>query len=46
MYLAKLHEKILKYFSSDSFKKHTIGFDSDFQRVLESPATLSNGLLV
>ena len=46
VYLPKLLENILKYYCLDLFKEITIDFNYCFHTTRESPASLSNGLLV
>ena len=46
IYLPKWHENIMKYYRLNSFKEITIGFNHSLQMTSESPASLSNGLLV
>ena len=46
IYLPKLYENILKYYRLNLFKEIPIGFNHSLQITSESPATLSDGLLV
>ena len=46
IYLPKLHENILKYLRLNLFKEITIGFNASLQTTSESPASISNGLLI
>ena len=45
IYLPKLHGNFLKYYRLDLFKEITIDFNHGFQTTLQSPASLSDGLL-
>ena len=46
IYLPKLHENILKYYRLNLFKESIIDFNHSLQTTLESPANLSDCLLV
>ena len=45
-YLQKFHKNILRYNRLNLFKEITIGFNHSLHITPESPASLSNGLIV
>ena len=46
IYWEKLHENILRFYRLNIFKEITIGFNYGLQMTLESPASLSDGIVV
>ena len=46
IYLPKLHESIMKYYRFNLFKEIAIGFSYGLETSSESPASISDDLLV